>query len=169
MAKIFTKLNLADIVATSGGKSFRKLSTEEPIDNSLIGTWKVKEGTRTNLPFNDIRVQAEGTFYFKSSSSSSASQKTMTALGNALSSIVGGWQEKYQHRGLSAWNGDNIATGYQENGNIYCTETGYSRASGYAYTTYPQMQSFTITSVDTSDPNYQHIKEWLKTNATKVS
>lgn len=31
MAKIFTKLNLADIVATSGGKSFRKLSTEEPL------------------------------------------------------------------------------------------------------------------------------------------
>jgi hypothetical protein len=38
MAKIFTKLNLADIVATSGGKSFRKLSTEEPKE-SVIGTW----------------------------------------------------------------------------------------------------------------------------------
>jgi hypothetical protein len=43
MAKIFTKLNLADIVATSGGKSFRKLSTEEP-QETIVGTWVFDKG-----------------------------------------------------------------------------------------------------------------------------
>ena len=49
MAKIFTKLNLADIVVSSGGKSFRKLSTEEqkPVWNgtTLYGTtWYIPAG-----------------------------------------------------------------------------------------------------------------------------
>ncbi len=53
MAKIFTKLNLADIVATSGGKSFRKLSTEEPIVNyEVSGTWVFKEGEPTRPIFS---------------------------------------------------------------------------------------------------------------------
>ena len=52
MAKIFTKLHLADIVATSGGKSFRKLSTEEPVvinPNTLEGVWQFNN----TLPYSD--------------------------------------------------------------------------------------------------------------------
>lgn len=38
MAKKFTKLNLGDIVASVGGKAFRKLSAEEPTSNLISFT-----------------------------------------------------------------------------------------------------------------------------------
>ena len=46
MAK-FTKLNIGDSVASSGGRAWKKLSAEPPIDyNTLVGTW-IMNGTPT--------------------------------------------------------------------------------------------------------------------------
>lgn len=38
MAK-FTKLNIGDAVASSGGRVWKKLSAESAEDNSIVGTW----------------------------------------------------------------------------------------------------------------------------------
>ena len=43
MDKIFTKLNIGDVVASSGGKCFKKLTTEQPQDDSIVGTWVFNE------------------------------------------------------------------------------------------------------------------------------
>lgn len=48
MPKKFTKLFLGDAVYSSGGKMFRKLSTEEPQDDTIVGTWLFNEYINVN-------------------------------------------------------------------------------------------------------------------------
>ena len=52
--KKFTKLFLGDVVKTVGSRVFRKLSTEEPQDNSIVGVWVVNENASflDGLPVN---------------------------------------------------------------------------------------------------------------------
>lgn len=70
MAKKFTKLSLSDIVATSGGKSFRKLSTELPTPNlpewngtDLKGTsWDVLSGWSAISGYGRFNVYGDVTY-----------------------------------------------------------------------------------------------------------
>ena len=92
MAKIFTKLNLADIVATSGGKSFRKLSTE---DDSIIGTW-LFNNTLTMSPIwrlSEIASNAYGAMKHSSYNGSNIDAMSITSTGWSI----------HTKQGLSAW------------------------------------------------------------------
>lgn len=62
MVKIFTKLNLADIVATSGGKSFRKLSTEKPLTDLRGTTWEVLKYWKATAGYGTYSINGAVTY-----------------------------------------------------------------------------------------------------------
>ena len=74
MAK-FTKLNIGDSVASSGGRVWKKLSAESEVDNSdIIGTW-VFNDTLTEFISADTTATAYFTFNSNDNTYKQLSQK----------------------------------------------------------------------------------------------
>ena len=48
MAKKFTKLTIGDIAQTIGSRVFKKLTTEQPKDDTIVGTWLFNEFINVN-------------------------------------------------------------------------------------------------------------------------
>lgn len=68
MAKIFKKLFIGDTVKIIGNKVFKKLTTEKPQDDSIVGTWvfndvlqpyPVAENVTFNVDFSAIKNNGE--------------------------------------------------------------------------------------------------------------
>ena len=146
---------VANVVAESGVPD----EPENPEhDTSLVGTWKVNEGTRTLLPEYGIRVAAEGAFPYKSTSVASPLDAEMTAIGTDAS------YKRFKIFG-EEFGSEEENVSFGEDGNIYISHR--SGAIGYLYDTIPELQKFTITGIDTTDSNYQAVKEWIIRNAVK--
>lgn len=170
MAKIFTKLNLADIVATSGGKSFRKLSTEETVE--LAGTWLLNE--HPSNPTENVTFYLDGTFYGQYGTGGSdvgyISLKRMF--------IRTDWQVVSLSSVAVSSSLPRSLTYYSADDSKYCRSYRYSSSGSstyYSAASDTKVRTFTITSslsevVDgNGNPNGEKLIEWLKANATKVS
>lgn len=157
MAKIFTKLNLADIVATSGGKSFRKLSTEESIPvwngtdltdttwvfgNTLISNYKTSFSYSINW---DYVINYDGT--------------TETGTNTAFALTYSGGSCYFPSTGAGACN---LVDGHL----LYY---GYNKAPKVSSSSYPNFESFTVTFTGGQDVTNANLISWLKANATLTS
>lgn len=141
-----------DILVDGVLKKNVEVTADEPYN--ILGTWRVKEGTRTLLPEYGIRVAAEGTFTHKTSSGKPLAVE-MAAIGTETS-----------HKRFALFAKNEEITAFGDNGNIYVSYDDGGLA-GFAYDTYPNLQLFTITNIDTTDSNYQAVKEWIITNTVK--
>lgn len=64
MAKKFTKLFLGDVVKTVGSKVFKKLITEQPKDDTIVGTWLFNEYINVNgAAWYAVDFTSNGTTY----------------------------------------------------------------------------------------------------------
>lgn len=140
MGKALKKLYLGDIVASGTTKQLRKLTTNEPQDNSLIGTWV----------FNDVLSNyASMTVYDATTCTIDADIKVgsyTTYTSIKIESI----------RPSTDWL-------------IYATNYDtkvYTDADGWLF---EYAKTVTINSIDTNNPKYDVFATWVKVNARKIA
>lgn len=143
MAKIFAKLNLGDIVAASGSRVFRKLSTEEPAwkRDDLTGTvWYIPSG-----------------WTCKASELSASIRGTVTLDGNTNSRVftVFVLGQRYTEIPTSASN------------NIWINNSNAEGISGRSY--WDNTRGFTLTIDGGSDHKHPDLISWLTKYGTLLS
>ena len=174
MAK-FTKLNIGDSVASGGGRAWKKLSAEEPIDlSTIVGVWKLNNTIRS---YNDSVEVVTDTW----------------VQSGTWSSGIGS---------ITYPNGSGMLTATIKNFSIYCpssTTVALVTINNTSPTTYPYI-TYTSTKVDCYPakgtnsaggliadysmlreitfnenalkiyaPSQEKILKWLKANATKIA
>lgn len=167
--KTFTKLNLADVVTTSGGKSFRKLNEEETVE--LAGTWLLNEYLST--PTESATFYLDGTFYGQyGTGGNDVGYRSLKRLF-----IRTDWQVVSFSNVIDSSSIPRALTYYNANDHKYCRNYQYTSSTAstfYSAASDTKVRTFTITSslsevVDANgNPNGAKLLEWLKANATKV-
>lgn len=149
MSKVLKRLYLGDVVKSFGTKQLRKLTTEKPQEDGIIGTWRFRD-TLTN-PFSaPTNAYTENIFDFDIPNIELSSEKSWDSV-------------RYGY-----WNGDtSITLSYRwettdnTTGNIVVYENGvWIAPSGY---TVDDVKTIVIES----QPLSKTFITWLKANATK--
>lgn len=174
----FTKLNIGDAVASSGGRVWKKLSVEPPIDyNTIVGTWVINEGDLNDsmLTATDVNTtKILGTFY----GLANANAEVLTEQKLKWLQVSRSNQTYcYRTRNLAAQTPPctSILRKGKYSGNtfnaIYFTTNVNTKTITLTAGTdgYEKSRTLNITEADTSDSNVTVIHEWLKANATKIS
>lgn len=161
MAK-FTKLNIGDSVASSGGRVWKKLSAESAeVQDELAGTWVFNE--QITMPYTISGTSAKKLGYYSFSNSFGLGATGYVSNG-AWSCIV------FQRASTSKINFSlsdlySVSSIYY---NIKSNKWYYYDGSSPAYITIPK--GTVVSNVDlVSGYELPDFKTWLKANATKVS
>ena len=141
----FIKLNIGEIVATSGAKVFKKLTTEEPQDDSIVGTWVLND-VLIDFPNNVTPY-----YYPLDFSYISADGSEITANGISLCNSTGyGFHPNTMH-----FRKDSSAVYVYANGTWQFTSQGSSTVI------------ITIKTEPTNSETIEIITPWLWTNGKK--
>ena len=136
---IFKKLFLGDTVATSGTKVFKKLTTEEPQDDSIVGTWVFNQPWYAPSSYGKFNINFD--IYFSYNDSHYAGTKLCVGYNN------GGFIS-----------GDSAENRFSVNDSISGYWVNFSGTSSY---------QLTLVIHGGSDIDNVNLKTWLKANATK--
>ena len=166
MAK-FTKLNIGDAVASSGGRVWKKLSAESAEEvKDPIGTWLVKEAIPTDLANLNITSEygVKGTFKYANNSGLYNTALNFKGIG-----IVSGQLVICTALTLSVGSSRTRNVFYNSSGQCFSTYSTSTTYKGYAPNsdTGVGMRTFTVTECSSGEEETAY--DYLSLVATKIA
>lgn len=174
MSKMLKRLYLGDVVKTFGTKRLRKLTTEEPQDDSVVGTWLIKKNPEGGQV--DAWYPVDGYFYGEVYSGTpfvfNVTQCPIQLIriskkGNLSQVVIINSVPNDEDRCVVTGYGsyfDNwrwSSSGNVEQDEVNSFSFGSSISSNH--------EELCRTIIINSEPRYEYFKAWLRANADKIS